>query len=92
MIQRICHDRQTYTRICMYMYTQIAPDSADFRGKRARDYVTLLPSRQKEKKEEEMICTGRAAYQNDGTVCVNVYIFLNVKQQSVKCRRIKKNL
>lgn len=88
MIQCICHDRQAYSRICMYMYTQIASDSVE---KEARGRVTL--SRQKGKKEEEeMICTGRATYQNESTVCVNVYVFLNVKLRPVKCRRIKKNL
>lgn len=51
MIQRICHDPQVYTRICMYMYTQIA---SDFAEKEVRGHVTFLSlSRQKGKKEEE---------------------------------------
>lgn len=39
MIQCICHDRQAYTRICMYMYTQIASDSVEKEGARSRNVV-----------------------------------------------------
>jgi len=91
MVQCICHDHRAYTR--MYMYTQTASDSRKREIARSRNVVVVAAtlSRKGKNEEEEMICTGRAAYtETKAYVCICVFNTLS-RTRVAKCRRIEKS-
>jgi len=84
MIQRVRYDHRAYTRVRMYMYTQAASDSRFFPEKGGR--VTSSPPQRcrgkGKKEEEEMICTGRAAYTETKALHMCVCVSLSVKPRA----------
>lgn len=68
----------------MYMYTQIASDLQVSPRKRSRNIVATL-SRKEKKEEEEMICTGRAAYTETKALYMCVCVFVCVFKPRASC-------